>query len=110
MATMINGQLILEEEYDENYQPTEQGEIFEKKKIVQRRIKLHNEQKRCFSDLRLILVFHEYIIFCVQWTVDGPLSLHIYLEVKSLISALICKSADLLIAIAFVICMRLLAE
>ncbi|PFX32468.1 Centrosomal protein of 164 kDa [Stylophora pistillata] len=28
MATMINGQLILEEEYDENYQPTEQ-EIFE---------------------------------------------------------------------------------
>lgn len=26
MATMINGQLILEEEYDENYQPTEQGE------------------------------------------------------------------------------------
>lgn len=25
MATMINGQLILEEEYDENYQPTEQG-------------------------------------------------------------------------------------
>ena len=28
---MINGQLILEEEYDENYQPTEQGEIFEKK-------------------------------------------------------------------------------
>ena len=31
MATMINGQLILEEEYDENYQPTETGEIFEKK-------------------------------------------------------------------------------
>lgn len=28
MATLINGQLILEEEYDENYQPTEQ-EIFE---------------------------------------------------------------------------------
>lgn len=28
MSTMINGQLILEEEYDENYQPTEQ-EIFE---------------------------------------------------------------------------------
>lgn len=25
MSTMINGQLILEEEYDENYQPTEQG-------------------------------------------------------------------------------------
>ena len=38
----------------------------------------------------LILVFHEYIIFCVQWTVDGPVSLHIYLEVKSLISAVIC--------------------
>lgn len=89
MATMINGQLILEEEYDENYQPTEQGEIFEKK-IVQRRIKLHSEQKRCFSDLRLILVFREYMIFCVQWTVEGPVSLHIYLEVKSLISALIC--------------------
>ena len=89
MATMINGQLILEEEYDENYQPTEQGEIFEKE-IVQRRIKLHNERKRCFSDIRLILIFHEYIIFCVQWTVDGPVSLHIYLEVKSLISALIC--------------------
>ena len=33
MATMINGQLILEEEYDENYQPTETGEIFEKKKF-----------------------------------------------------------------------------
>lgn len=33
MATMINGQLILEEEYDESYQPTEQGEIFEKKKL-----------------------------------------------------------------------------
>ena len=29
MATMINGQVILEE--DENYQPTETGEIFEKK-------------------------------------------------------------------------------
>ena len=38
----------------------------------------------------LILVFHEYIIFCVQWAVDGPVSLHIYLEVKSLISAVIC--------------------
>ena len=38
----------------------------------------------------LILVFHEYIIFCVQWTVDGPVSLHIYLEFKSLISAVIC--------------------
>lgn len=38
----------------------------------------------------LILVFHEYIIFCVQWTVDGPVSLHIYLEVKLLISAVIC--------------------
>ena len=25
MATMINGQLVLEEEYDSNYQPTEQG-------------------------------------------------------------------------------------
>lgn len=25
MSHMINGQLILEEEYDENYQPTEQG-------------------------------------------------------------------------------------
>ena len=25
MTTMINGQLILEEEYDENYQPTEEG-------------------------------------------------------------------------------------
>lgn len=48
MATMINGQLILEEEYDENYQPTEQGKIFEKKN-VQRRIKLHNEQKRCIN-------------------------------------------------------------
>jgi len=32
MATMINGQLILEEEYDENYQPTERGKL-------QRRIK-----------------------------------------------------------------------
>ena len=29
MTTMINGQLILEEEYDENYQPTEQGLDFE---------------------------------------------------------------------------------
>ena len=29
MATMINGQLILEEEYDENYQPTEQGELID---------------------------------------------------------------------------------
>lgn len=29
MSTMINGQLILEEEYDENYQPTEQGELKE---------------------------------------------------------------------------------
>lgn len=74
------------------------------------RIKLHNKQERCFSDLRLILVFHEYIIFCVQWTVNGPVSLHIYLEVKSPTSALICKSADLLIAIAFVVCMRLLVE
>lgn len=27
MATMINGQLILEEEYDENYLPTEQGKL-----------------------------------------------------------------------------------
>lgn len=27
MSTMINGQLILEEEYDENYQPTEQGKL-----------------------------------------------------------------------------------
>ena len=27
MATMINGQLILEEEYDENYQPTEHGKL-----------------------------------------------------------------------------------
>ena len=90
MATMRNRQLILEEEYDENYQPTETGEIFEKKK-VQCRIKLQNEQKRCFSDLRLLLIFPEYIILCVQWTVDGPVSLHIYLEVKSLISALICK-------------------
>lgn len=61
-----------------------------KKKIVQRRIKLHNEQIGSFSDLRLILVFHEYIIFRVQWTVEGPVSLHIYLEVKSLISAVIC--------------------
>lgn len=29
MSTMINGQLILEEEYDENYQPTEQGKLKE---------------------------------------------------------------------------------
>ena len=65
MATMINGQLILEEEYDENYQPTEQGEIFEKKNCSIRRIKLHNEQIGSFSDLRLIPVFHEYIIFRV---------------------------------------------
>ena len=28
MANIINGQLILEEEYDENYQPTEQGIMF----------------------------------------------------------------------------------
>ena len=31
---MINGQLILEEEYDENYQPTEQGEL--KSKLTRR--------------------------------------------------------------------------
>ena len=34
MSTMINGQLILEEEYDENYQPTEQGEL--KSKLTRR--------------------------------------------------------------------------
>ena len=28
MANVVNGQLILEEEYDENYQPTEQGITF----------------------------------------------------------------------------------
>ena len=28
MANIINGQLILEEEYDENYKPTEQGITF----------------------------------------------------------------------------------
>lgn len=85
MATMINGQLILEEEYDENYQPTEQGKIFEKKKLFN--VGLNYTMNKSGV---LILVFHEYIIFCVQWTVDGPVSLHIYLEVKSLISAVIC--------------------
>lgn len=84
MATMINGQLILEEEYDENYQPTEQGKIFEKKMF---NVGLNYTMNKSGV---LILVFHEYIIFCVQWTVDGPVSLHIYLEVKSLISAVIC--------------------
>ena len=58
MATMINGQLLLEEEFDEDYQPTEKGEMFEKKN-VQCRIKLQNDQKRCFSDLKLRLIFHE---------------------------------------------------
>lgn len=85
MATMINGQLILEEEYDENYQPTEQGKIFEKNKLFN--VGLNYTMNKSGV---LILVFHEYIIFCVQWTVDGPVSLHIYLEVKSLISAVIC--------------------
>ena len=33
MATMINGQLILDKEYDENYQPTQKGEIFEKEEL-----------------------------------------------------------------------------
>lgn len=33
MSTMINGQLILEEEYDENYQPTEQGKLKEFSKL-----------------------------------------------------------------------------
>ena len=89
MATMINGQLILEEEYDENYQPTEQGEIFEKK-MFNVGLNYTMNKSGSFSDLRLILVFHQYIIFCVQWTVDGPVSLHIYLEVKSLINAVIC--------------------
>jgi hypothetical protein len=28
MVTVINNQIILEEEYDENYKPTEEGTLF----------------------------------------------------------------------------------
>jgi hypothetical protein len=28
MVTVINNQVILEEEYDENYEPTEEGTLF----------------------------------------------------------------------------------
>lgn len=94
MATMINGQLILEEEYDESYQPTEKGEIFEKN-ICNVGLNYIIMNKSGVFTLRSLLVFQEYVIFCVQWTVDRPICLLIYLEVKSLISALICKSADL---------------
>ena len=46
MATMINGQLILEEEYDENYQPSERGELLKMMNFnVGLFISLLNEQK-----------------------------------------------------------------